>query len=144
MRIVFKSTTNGIPDIVDGWKANADRYAMDFVSPNHYTNLTTVNNTCAHVKSFHLLVIVTSAIENFEEREGIRGTWATSAKHYPENISILFLVGLSERGDLNASSFEYTTIKILQTLEFMCTKNLILLVSETNSRRKCEARGCNC
>ena len=89
-----------ISEVVDGWKKLENRYAAEFFTPDKYSSLSVVNNPCDRPTPPTVLIIVTSAVGNFERREAIRETWARRAENYGGNASVLFLVGRSEFGDL--------------------------------------------
>ena len=122
------------------WPANQSRNARDLISPERKT---TILNTevCASTSSTtdssapYLLVIVCSALQNFEARYSIRQSWAQDTRSL-KNVKVVFLVGQQvnnthqellkneqeEYGDIIQESFIDTyanlTIKSLMLLKW--------------------------
>lgn len=81
--------------------ANRGRYAADFITPDKSTAITVIQNVCRLNETDCIVIIVCSAVRNYEQREAIRNTWGGKAEE--KNLRILFLVGLSSDTSLNVS-----------------------------------------
>lgn len=81
--------------------ANRGRYAADFITPDKSTAITVIRNVCRLNETDCVVIIVCSAVGNYEQRQAIRNTWG--GKSEKKNLRILFLVGLSSDTSLNVS-----------------------------------------
>ena len=93
------------------WPHNQSRNARHLISPEEETSLLT-SSVCSQ-SSPYLLVIVCSAVQNFEARYSIRNSWASDQSTL-NNVKVVFLVGqrINEtlQDKLNFESEEYGDI----------------------------------
>ena len=73
------------------WPHNQSRSARHLILPEETTSILT-SSVCSHSAPPYLLVIVCSAVQNFEARYSIRQSWA-SDQHALNKVKVVFLVG---------------------------------------------------
>ena len=117
------------------WPANQSRQARDLISPGLKTSLLEPDHVCDdHGDSPpYLLVIVCSAIANFEARYTIRHTWAMDTETL-RNVKVVFLVGQevnnTQQELLKSESDQYGDIiqeSFIDTYANLTVKSLMLL-----------------
>lgn len=127
LRGFFRSETAS-----QGWMANRGRYAADFITPDKSTAITVIRNVCRLNETDCVVIIVCSAVGNYEQRQAIRNTWG--GKSEKKNLRILFLVGLSSDTSLNErtryESLEYGDMIIENFIDSyynLTLKSIVLL-----------------
>ena len=83
-----------------GWPVNLTRHVPSLIYPNERTTLININSSFA--SSTLLLVVVMSAISNFEAREAIRESWARDTEEL-HDVKVVFLVGILESDEVNSN-----------------------------------------
>jgi len=113
------------------WPHNQSRNARHLISPEEETSLLT-SSVCSQ-SSPYLLVIVCSAVQNFEARYSIRNSWASDQSTL-NNVKVVFLVGqrINEtlQDKLNFESEEYGDIiqeSFIDSYANLSVKSLMLL-----------------
>lgn len=108
----------GIP----GWDYNTSREVRTYVLPDNTTSIHEALNLCQcsdddttevvipagpDRKPIELLIIVSSAVGNFEERNSIRKSWASeyNATNHNSTVRIGFLLGLPENNTLQVRKY---------------------------------------
>ena len=81
-----------------GWPVNLTRHVPSLIYPNERTTLININSSFA--SSTLLLVVVMSAISNFEAREAIRESWARDTEEL-HDVKVVFLVGILESDEVD-------------------------------------------
>lgn len=77
------------------WPSNQSRNARELVQPDKVTTILSPTTICSSNSSLvdpYLLVIICSAVENFEARDAIRNSWAQD-QNTLKNVKVVFLVG---------------------------------------------------
>ena len=72
------------------WPSNQSRNTPDLIFPEDQTSILS-SAVCEGVPAPYLLVIVCSALQNFEARYSIRNSWAQDQQS--NNVKVVFLVG---------------------------------------------------
>lgn len=118
------------------WPANQSRAARDLISPLAVTSLLSpaaVCNSSAPATAPYLLVIVCSALTNFEARYTIRQSWAQDTDTL-NNVKVVFLVGQqvnsTHQEQLRSEAEQYGDIvqeAFIDTYANLTVKSLMLL-----------------
>ena len=113
------------------WPSNQSRNTPDLIFPEDQTSILT-SAVCQASTPPYLLVIVCSALQNFEARYSIRNSWGQGQQSH--NIKVVFLVGqrnnetLQEK--LNSESEQYGDIiqeSFIDSYANLTVKSLMLL-----------------
>ena len=113
------------------WPSNQSRNTHDLIFPEDQTSILT-SAVCEAATPPYLLVIVCSALQNFEARYSIRNSWAEDQQS--NNVKVVFLVGqrinetLQEK--LNSESEQYGDIiqeSFIDSYANLTVKSLMLL-----------------
>lgn len=114
------------------WPSNQSRNARHLIFPEEKTSLLS-SPVCGGSSPPYLLVIVCSALQNFEARYTIRKSWA-EVQHSLNNVKVVFLVGqrLNEtlQDKLKSESEEYGDIiqeSFVDSYANLSVKSLMLL-----------------
>ena len=108
------------------WPVNQSRNARELILPDQQTTILSpevcrASNTSSEAHPF-LLVIVCSAVPNFEARYSIRKSWAQEAEA-PKKVKVLFLVGTevnkTHQEQIISESEQYGDIIQVKSLTFL-------------------------
>ncbi|KAJ9599351.1 hypothetical protein L9F63_010172, partial [Diploptera punctata] len=79
---------------IPGWSYNTSRDLHNYILPNNVTAIIPQMDLCSSPELF-LLVVVCSAVANFEQRSAIRDTWASvpSITNSSNTVKVAFLLG---------------------------------------------------
>ena len=122
------------------WPVNQSRSAGDLISPHLDTTILSPHSVCSSNSSQpYLIVVVCSAIPNFEARYTIRQTWAQDSETL-KNVKVVFLVGQEINSThqelLESESNQYGDIiqeSFIDTYANLTVKSLMLLKWFTKS-----------
>ncbi|XP_043288700.1 beta-1,3-galactosyltransferase 1-like isoform X2 [Venturia canescens] len=85
-----------------GWAFNTSRNLNTYIQPKTNTTILSPAEICAPPVPY-LLIIVCSAVTNYNARMAIRNTWANNASVYDKTVRVAFLLGQSDNETLNDS-----------------------------------------
>ena len=126
------------------WPANQTRDVHNLVEPDKPTTRIKPNDICDQKQNFvpddiFLLVVVCSAVENVEERQAIRETWAKDQEEL-EDVKVIFMLGNPANESLQPSVIKEAEVhgdivqeSFMDTYANLTIKSLMLLKWFTNS-----------
>lgn len=88
-------------DEYKGWGRNISRDMRLYLNPDEKIPLLNPKGVCN--ETFELLMVVCTAVQNFDQRKFIRNTWARDALSQNFTIKIVFLIGLAQTEKLQVS-----------------------------------------
>lgn len=93
--VTFSHNIFNLDEQIVGWERHKNRDAKRYIFPDKITTLTVVKQPC----SSFMLMIVSSEIGHTKLRQTVRDTWGSKAQQ--NNITVLFLMGISQNKALN-------------------------------------------
>ncbi|KAF4526118.1 hypothetical protein B566_EDAN007612 [Ephemera danica] len=87
---------------IAGWARNSSRDLRVYVQPDNLTALIEQPTVCAPPAPLLLLVVVCSAVINFEARQAVRDTWGSPSNVSDNTIRLAFLLGATESEELQS------------------------------------------
>ena len=130
--------------IVFVWPANQTRDVHNLVEPDKVTTRIKPNDICDQktnsiTDDILLLVVVCSAVENVEQRQVIRETWAQDQEEI-EDVQVIFMLGNPANESLQPNVIKEAEIhgdivqeSFMDTYANLTIKSLMLLKWFTNS-----------
>lgn len=104
MSTKYVDTNNLFIAQLPGWSYNTSRDLGAYIHPGNTTSILRPTDICS--VSPYLLIIICSAVANYEARTAIRNTWANKYNLdslYNSTVKIAFLLGQSNNDTLNVS-----------------------------------------
>ncbi|BET02427.1 unnamed protein product [Nesidiocoris tenuis] len=118
------------PKQVPGWELNVTRDVTKYINTGNDTTVISGREICEDPSTF-IVIIVTSAPQNFAVRSAIRETWAS---HNISYVKVGFLIGLPRNNTLQSAieeeSFEFKDIiqdNFIDSYNNLTLKSVVLL-----------------
>lgn len=95
-----------LPVPLKGWDQTISRNVSDYIHPHTTTSILSPNHLCS--LPLKLLIVVTSAVGNLEQRMAIRDTWGNHrdmAALYSDSVKVVFMVGQDTDDSFNVTRY---------------------------------------